>query len=204
MLHLKVKGFTVYADGPSEDVSRLYRYLHIKVANWFFATRARPGWDGANDFMAANRSFSYGLLPHVKRWLVNQDIEYKVEQLEEPLPAITDKNFLKGVMLREEQLWALSQWCKAGGRGIIVGPPGVGKTEIAAAAIKHLKGRRALFVVNSLDLLMQAKDRLRKRLGVKVGSLSGGERDLDNCDVLVATIQSLCSTLKSANKDLMT
>jgi superfamily II DNA or RNA helicase len=74
--------------------------------------------------------------------------------------------------------------------GIMQAATGAGKTAMAARMISLLK-TTTLFVVHTKDLLMQAKKAFESFLGIKVGVIGAGKRDIQ--PVTVATIQSLQS-----------
>lgn len=74
--------------------------------------------------------------------------------------------------------------------GVLQAATGAGKTAIAARMISLLK-TTTLFVVHTKDLLMQAKKAFESFLGIKVGIIGAGKKDIQ--PVTVATIQSLQS-----------
>lgn len=66
-----------------------------------------------------------------------------------------------------------------------------GKTCVAIEIIRRL-GRNAIVIVHTTALLDQWKDRIKSFLpGWKVGSLQGKNCDYEDCDVTLATVQSL-------------
>ena len=190
----KGSGLRIHATGSTAELNALNEHLKVKVNNWFFARKNRPAWDGTESFFnPRTQIFSLGLLHHVRCWLKEKNIRYALQGSNPPLPELKQSN-LKDITLRDNQLWAINRWLQCGGIGVIVAPPGSGKTEMASAIVKHI-GVRTLFVVNSLDLLMQARGRLETRLGHKVGVLGGGEWHTEGRGVLVATIQTLTRAL---------
>lgn len=203
-LKLYRKGLRIYVSGS--ETTALQEHLKIRVNNWFFVqkridytNRLRIGQGLApipldarlRFFDARSSSFSAGLWPQVRRWLDANQIEFAwVGGVLSLLGEIQDKGLLKGITLRDDQLWAVNRWLNNDGYGILIAPPGFGKTEAAAAIIKHLN-TKTLFVVNNLDLLLQARERLETRLGVKIGCIAGGEWDVTDRQVIVAGIQQL-------------
>jgi superfamily II DNA or RNA helicase len=81
------------------------------------------------------------------------------------------------IKLRDYQRQAMDAWVASDKRGIIVLPTGSGKTLIGIRAIALLNVP-AIVVAPTLDLVNQWRSRLEKELGVDVGVLGGGERDI--------------------------
>jgi superfamily II DNA or RNA helicase len=80
--------------------------------------------------------------------------------------------------------------------GILQAATGAGKTAMAAKMIAVMN-TQTLFIVHTKDLLMQAKKAFESFLGIKVGVIGAGKRDIQ--PVTVATIQSL----QSGHDDLL-
>ena len=80
---------------------------------------------------------------------------------------------VRGVRLRDYQVEALNSWRSAGMRGVVVLPPGTGKTVIGVKAVELVSGP-TLIVVPTLELLDQWVSRVRSLLGVEPGVLGGG------------------------------
>ena len=79
---------------------------------------------------------------------------------------------------RDFQSEALAAWRKARGQGVVVLPTGAGKTYLAIMAIAD-RGRSALVVVPTLDLVRQWYDRLRRTFRTEVGIVGGGEHRVE-------------------------
>ncbi len=82
---------------------------------------------------------------------------------------------------------ALAAWKKAHGRGMVVMPTGSGKSYLAVLAILSA-GRSALVIAPTIDLVQQWASSLRKFLGIEIGMLGGGAREIR--DVTVSTYDS--------------
>ena len=83
-----------------------------------------------------------------------------------------------GLRVRREprpyQSEALRAWNKAGFRGVVVLPTGAGKSYLALLAIEE-RGRSALVVAPTLDLVRQWYDLLRSSFDAPVGVVGGGD-----------------------------
>jgi superfamily II DNA or RNA helicase len=75
-----------------------------------------------------------------------------------------------------------------------------GKTVIASEIIRILN-YKTLFVVNTIDLLNQAKKTFEKTLGVKVGTITGGKAEWEG--ITVATIQTIIKYLKNEDNEFI-
>lgn len=84
---------------------------------------------------------------------------------------------VESVSPRPYQHQALDAWNANLGRGVVVLPTGAGKSLVAVLAIAA-KGRAALVVAPTLDLVRQWYDLLGNSFGVPVGIIGGGEYDL--------------------------
>ncbi len=88
---------------------------------------------------------------------------------------------------REHQALALRAWMQGGRRGVVQLPTGAGKTYLALLALVQTE-RPALIVVPTIDLLHQWQEVLGRHLGIPIGALGGGVRDLQR--VTVSTYDS--------------
>lgn len=82
---------------------------------------------------------------------------------------------------------ALDAWLKAHGRGMVVMPTGSGKSYLAVLAILAVR-RSTLVIAPTIDLVQQWASSLRKFLGVEIGMLGGGAKEIR--DVTVSTYDS--------------
>ena len=85
------------------------------------------------------------------------------------------------------QAEALERWWQGGRRGVVELPTGAGKTLLAVLAIQRV-GRPTLVVAPTLELLVQWQSVLQEHLGVKVGMIGGGTREVE--DITVITYDS--------------
>lgn len=82
---------------------------------------------------------------------------------------------------------ALKAWLEAKGRGVVVMPTGSGKSFLAVLAILAVK-RSTLVVAPTIDLVQQWVSSLQRFLGVEIGMLGGGAREIR--DITVSTYDS--------------
>ena len=85
------------------------------------------------------------------------------------------------------QAKALDAWLKAKGRGLVVMPTGSGKSFLAVLAILAVK-RSALVIAPTIDLVQQWASSLQRALGMEVGMLGGGSKEVR--DITVSTYDS--------------
>jgi superfamily II DNA or RNA helicase len=190
------------ASCPPELLLQLRAYLTVAVKDQYFAKRyAKHGWDGTARFINSTDTFSRGLWLQVKHWLVENNLTYEIQKTTSNIAVnLTDPIINKHLTLRPNQLDALNAWLKFNAFGIIWGPPNFGKTEVAAAAIATLRPTRVFFLVNSRDLLLQAKERFEQRLpDVKPGVIGDSGWELGE-RVTVAMVQTLYNILRPAKK----
>lgn len=82
---------------------------------------------------------------------------------------------------------AVDHWWSAGARGLVVLPTGTGKTFVAILAMLRAQ-RSTLVITPTIELLIQWRKELSLALGVPIGQMGGGEREL--ADITVSTYQS--------------
>jgi superfamily II DNA or RNA helicase len=78
--------------------------------------------------------------------------------------------------------------------GIVVATAGSGKTETAIGYIIKMREKnniKVLWVSHTKDLITQAEQRLRKYASLDIGFITDGKMDINDKDVVFATIQSL-------------
>jgi superfamily II DNA or RNA helicase len=114
--------------------------------------------------------------------------------LEEHAPHLLSKRGLQSNAIQLEALEALDHARKVRGwsKGVVVMPPGTGKTILSALDAKQVGGR-VLFLVHRLDILTQSIEAYRRVYGkFKEGLLTGAEDyGADDCQVLFASKDTL-------------
>jgi superfamily II DNA or RNA helicase len=123
------------------------------------------------------------MYPQLVRHLEASGTEYRDEAMKAPSPPTMRAD----IDLRDYQSEALSRWSQNESRGIVVLPTGAGKTFIAVKAIEALQAS-TLIAVPTIVLVEQWREVLEEYLGVDVGALGGGERDIQ--PVTVSTYDS--------------
>ena len=168
----------IKGDFPFKEVREATSYM---VDGAQFSPKFRKGfWDGRTHLMNKKTgAFPTGLVPYVIDVLKEEEVEYEIKD-HRPIPVSADAGFeLKGkFQLRDYQL----NVCKAAvekKQGIIKMATGAGKTVCAAAIIKCV-GLNTLFLVTSKELLYQAEEEFREKLGLdgpEVGLVGDGHWD---------------------------
>lgn len=85
------------------------------------------------------------------------------------------------------QAEAVDQWWSGGAKGLVVLPTGTGKTFVAILAMLRAQ-RSTLVVTPTIELMIQWRREVGIALGVPVGQLGGGEKELS--DITITTYQS--------------
>lgn len=153
-------------------------------------------WDGMKRLFTKLNKFPTGLLPEAKALLADYSIA-EIDQRVRPDHDVKSWN-LRGAEEREHQAEAYVAAIEEG-RGIIWHATGAGKTEVMAAVIQMLD-LPALVLCHQKSLAEQTRDRIQKRLGVRVGLYSSGKRQ--DAKIVVATFQTLQSQYKKDKKVL--
>lgn len=129
-----------------------------------------------------------GFLEKLAEYLSNEKIGYKVK---ENFTAHENIKFNSSIILRHEQEKAISE-IKDKTNGIIIAPPGSGKTIIALQLISELE-LPALILVNRNQLLSQWIERTEQFLGipkVQIGVIYGVKKKVGK-QITIATLQTL-------------
>jgi len=133
-------------------------------------------------------SLPRGFFEKLTYYFKEKDIAYKVIEESKKHQGI---KFKSSIILREEQEKIL-ETIKNKTNGIIISPPGSGKTVIALELIARLK-LPAIILVNRNQLLSQWVERTEQFLGIpktQIGTISGTRKKIGK-QVTVATLQSL-------------
>lgn len=189
----------------SDYTPELESYLSVAHEGYWFSEQYKRGlWDGRTHFLKVpSMKFPAGLRFMIEEFCINNNIPYEVKDerthpKENPFPVL-EPELLIGIKLRDYQCEAIWKAIKLK-QGVIECPTGSGKTEIAAG-ITLMLGRRTLFLVHTQDLLRQTIERFKKRLEQPIGKLGEGVIDVNDKDIVVATVQTLDSLLKRRTEE---
>ena len=128
-----------------------------------------------------------GFLHKITDFLDDNNIDYEIKQNEQEYERI---NFKSHIKLRREQK-KLIEDAIGHTHGVIIAPPGSGKTIVALEMITRLQ-LPTLILVHRNQLLSQWIERAEQFLGIpkaKIGVISGTKKKVQ--DITIATIQSL-------------
>jgi hypothetical protein len=150
---------------------------------------------------AGSISIPRGFIGRLLRFCKEQQIEYVLDDQRKKVEPISFKGF---IALREYQLPAQQAAAKKD-FGIIVAPPGSGKTVLSLAIIKD-KQQPALILVHRNQLADQWMERIESFLGIPkkdIGRIGKGKNSAGK-HITVAMIQSMEKALEiSENAELM-
>lgn len=177
---------TLFHDNPE-----VHLLLSLKMALYVDGYQFTPlfkmkKWDGKRHFYSAKtHKFPSGLLDHVVQLLKTElNIELPIEDvrarefIELPL-----KPFLLGIELRPYQLQAAASAIEKQ-NCILKAATNAGKTECSAEIIRRL-GLPTLFIVDRKELMYQTAETLSTRLGVEIGLVGDGKKDIQLINVVM-------------------
>ncbi|RLG41110.1 MAG: ATP-dependent helicase [Thermoproteota archaeon] len=133
-------------------------------------------WDDRIDAFRAP-AFRYA---DIKAFLRRSGVEFE-DLVMSPLPLERLSGKIE-IRLHPYQEEALELWLSSEARGVIVLPPGSGKTIIAMIAMEKLQ-EPTLVVVPTLPLVDQWVRRLEEYFGVEIGVLGGGKKEIKGITV---------------------
>lgn len=194
MTVLKVEN--VFTTVVTEDV-RVHRILDDLFKYWVKGAEHsqlyKTGrWDGFQHLYTKTRLFPSGLLQEAVAALYNTG-RVEVKDMRERPDHPVKQWALRGAEIREHQVDAYEAAIEEG-RGVVWHATGAGKTEVMAAIIQMLD-LPALVLVHQKSIAEQTRDRLKERLGVKVGLYAAGKKQ--DARITVATFQSLQAQYKN-------
>lgn len=159
-------------------------------------------WDGIVRFYdKTKQNFPSGFKSIVIEALDSKKIAYESYRENE---FVTKLEFSKEILSRKYQHKAIKQFFREK-HGIIKVPTRGGKTFIAAEIIRHIKHdntRNTLFIVDTLDLLLQAKKDIASHIeGMTIDDIGEIRGDAFNIQqITIATIQTLQSITSGAKR----
>jgi len=185
--------------------------LSVKVENYQFAKSYIDGrWDGFYNPMTNGGKFPTGLTQQVIELCKKMDYDAVVEGSPEAPECPTEPPTLEGILPFTPDNKYYFQWevvqsvFEQGLRGVIKVPTGGGKNNIAAIIIRLLPKHRVLFLVDSIDLLDQAAERLEDLLGEPIGKIGDGSHGEDlSGRICVSTVQTLMEKKDKLSKEVV-
>jgi len=186
----------VKAYGEAYTLSLLDEFLTFDFPGAFFSPKFKSGaWDGKKKYLTNVRKiFPVGLLFDVYKFCDKNNIEIQfINKYDSCKPSIESApiDLLDNIELRDYQIDAINKAIR-NPFGIVKAATGSGKTEIICGIIKCFSNvPLILILVNSIDLVVQARERLELR-GIKdVGVCYGEEKSVDNKRIIISTVQSM-------------
>lgn len=204
MTKLVVDDTWTYIEGycPTKAIDEVTSYrVH---GRWFASSFRNAHWDGIKRFRVKDRrrecyKFPTGLLPRVVAQFEKIHLGYELEdhrELETPESCYQ----LEGGIRLDDGIYdyqaPLLDAALMHGRGIVKAATGAGKTEVGAAIIKCYD-KPTLWLTHLRVLLYQTRERLERRLGVKVGIVGDGKWEPET--ITVAMVPTL--TRKRSKKE---
>ncbi len=198
-IHIHGSMSIIKGDFPKDAVNLATSY---PVEGAQFSQAFRKGmWDGRKKlFNKRTGAFPTGLVTTVEEACT--DMGYPVDIIDHrPTPATGSQSFdLQGIKMEGKYDYQLEacKTCVAKRQGIVKVATNGGKTEIAAAVTNYL-GLNTLFVVTSRELLYQARERFKLRLGLtdaEIGIVGDGNWSPGSF-VTIATVGTLESRIDS-------
>lgn len=211
MITITVNKAVCRIDAPEEIINKVDALLSYKDPdfNWKPEEKLR-GWDGMHRLLSAKlHKFRLGLLYRVLYFLDAEGLQYELIDKRDYTPNFqfqhidpnrvlyVDENGTE-IKPRDVQIDSVKRYCKAYydtflSRGIIKQPPRCGKTITACMLAQVLNEYPVVFIVHKIDLALQTKEKFEKIFNEKIGLVGDGNYDVEDCKVVVATIQSICS-----------
>lgn len=199
-------------DLSSRCTPKVARALSVATPGYQFSPRYKAGfWDGQTRFFSPKTGkFPTGLVNDVLKVLKENDEEYEIEDLREPieftLPDSIDlKNGDSHITLRDYQYESVDKALNST-RGVINVATNGGKTEIACGIIQCIlpnlrPDQRIVFFTHTKEIFTQSHERLQNRLGIKVGMIGSGMWEPEQVTVvMIPTMQKYIEKPKKLPK----
>lgn len=179
--------------GPRKDLHIIYKLMKVRNPNAFFLRKyMKPGWDGKQDFVKENGTFTTGLLERVGTVCDENNIEWDVmdnRPIKLKVTKVTENGDWK---IRDYQLDAVKaivthkvkgvqfirSTCKVATNG--------GKTSISGFIYLCLNREPTIFLMNSAELYRDAINDMPKIIGEQVGYMQGKSLKWGNFMVCMA------------------
>jgi len=206
---LHLLGNTIQIDGPLSELLHkgMEKKFSYELKNAYFMKKNNPHARTMVKFWnPTKRLLPLGFLKGLKKTL-NDYGDYKGIPVD--INIVEHRNFneekidmpdmfVNGRVLRDYQKEAVEEFLQEK-IGILQIGTGGGKTEIAIEIIRRL-GVQTLFVVDKIELLRQTKKRIEEALGIEVGQIGSGVKEIK--PITVATVQTLIKNIGEYSKYL--
>jgi len=196
LLHFHIDNLYTRVDkklATKEELEQIHKILSVRVPGYFYSPHFRRGlWDGYRRFFNLLTSTFYtGLIGYV-----TSKIEFPYEIIDDRVLVEHKNNILSlnGIELRDYQIKMINEAVSTK-RGIISAPPNAGKTEVACGIIQVL-GLPTNFFTHRITLMKQTKARMEQRLGVKIGMIGAGIKEIEDINVL--SVPSIAKNLNDS------
>ncbi len=155
MLTIKILN-TVHSQVDAENISTITPAVSYKETIWKFSPRLhrKVRQSYTNFLIDANGIFWTGLIPRIRNYLRDKEIDFEVQGKKEPLWPTNDPE-VKGKVFRPDQNELIDASLNKQ-RGVVVSPTGSGKTLLAGALFTCFRRHKKLFLVDTSALLKQA------------------------------------------------
>ena len=174
-----------------EVLKDLDNNLSYFVQGYIFSKAFRDGWwdpkqkkwckwDGKQHLITGSLRFKTGLLKRVKNILINNQIEFEVDDRRKEVK-FGKKIKLNGVQSRPYQKRVLEAVLK-NNDGIVASATGSGKSIMIAQLIASTNVKTMIYVIG-IDLLYQMSETFKKVFGTEVGVIGDGRADIKKINV---------------------
>jgi len=199
---ITIYGNFFYVEGMDDFLKEHFdnKYSYEKKSAYFIKQKYPNANTTIRLFSKRLKRFPIGFLKDVMQSLH----DYAVWKKKTPVIKIVDKKYLdkkildmpdkllSGKVLRPYQIKAVESFTRRNKVGILELTTGAGKSLIMTEIVRRLRVK-TLVVIDKRELLYQLKDTLETNLGMKVGIVGDGKKDIQ--DITVATIQTLMRNL---------
>ncbi|MBU0778255.1 DEAD/DEAH box helicase family protein [Patescibacteria group bacterium] len=178
---------------PRQDIQLIKPCLEYPTEFWKQGPFRKIKKEGTA-FLCDQRkgTFLAGLFPRVIEFCKTNGIKVDVQPLLEHMKSAPPS--LPGIELREDQLKLLEK-VELFKRGLLVAPPGIGKTVLAGAIISQYPKSKAAMIVHMNSLFMQTIENFKKWFGEEnVGIIGNSIYKPNKINVIMsATALSICN-----------
>lgn len=201
----------------SEFIKQAHRKLGAREQGYIHNPRYKAGvWDGIIDFYdITNDTFPTGLLNLMEELLGDMQAQYGFQYEivdDRPDPFIYVEDMSKDIVLKDNNVGEITLRNYQYGAvksiiesytGIIHAATNAGKTEVAGGLMQELlpyleRGERIAFFTDKKEIFEQSALRIQERLGIKVGMIGGGKKDVQQ--VTFVMIPTINANLKDPEK----